>query len=49
MNQIICENEAVLLCTRQQDGVCILRWRTGGPVLCLPGTGGGVAVGVLGG
>ena len=38
MNQIICENEAVLLCTRQQDGVCILRCRTSDPVIILPET-----------
>ena len=39
MNQIICENEAVLLCTRQQDGVCILRCRTADPILRLPRNG----------
>lgn len=48
MNQIICENEAVLLCTRQQDGVCILRCRTADPILRLPETVGGLPVVALG-
>ena len=38
MNQIICENEAVLLCTKQDTGVCILRCRTSDPVIILPKT-----------
>lgn len=36
MNQIIRENEAILLCTQQDDGVCILRCRTSDPVISLP-------------
>lgn len=48
MNQIICENEAVLLCTRQQDGVCILRCRTADPILRLPETVGALPVVALG-
>ncbi len=36
MNQIIRENEAILLCARQDDGVCILRCRTSDPVISLP-------------
>ena len=38
MNQIICENEAILLCTKQDTGVCILRCRTSDPVIILPET-----------
>lgn len=38
MNQIICENEAILLCTKQDTGVCILRCRTSDPVIILPKT-----------
>lgn len=38
MNQIICENEAILLCTKQDTGVCLLRCRTSDPVVILPET-----------